>query len=177
MSAMWETWVRSLGQEDALERGMATHSSTLACRIPWTEEPEELQSLDTTERPTISLSLCVNVLPLQSESSAGLIPGNCKQTGCSPETDRMPPRKQTGLTPGNRQDAPRKQDAPQETDRMPPRKQTGCPQETDRTRPRKQTGCPQETGCTPGNRQEAPQETHRTPPRKQTGCPQETGCT
>ena len=34
-----ETQVRSLGQEDALEKGMATHSSILACRIPWTEEP------------------------------------------------------------------------------------------------------------------------------------------
>ena len=34
-----ETWVRSLGQEDPLEEGMATHSSTLACRVPWTEEP------------------------------------------------------------------------------------------------------------------------------------------
>ena len=37
-------WVRSLGQEDPLEEGMATHSSILAWRIPWTEEPGELQS-------------------------------------------------------------------------------------------------------------------------------------
>ena len=37
--AMWETWVRSLDQEDPLEKGMATHSSNLAWRIPWTEEP------------------------------------------------------------------------------------------------------------------------------------------
>ena len=36
--------VRSVGQEDALEEGMATHSSVLACRIPWTEEPGGLQS-------------------------------------------------------------------------------------------------------------------------------------
>ena len=36
---MQETWVRSLGQEDPLEEGMATHASTLAWRIPWTEEP------------------------------------------------------------------------------------------------------------------------------------------
>ena len=34
--AMWETWVQSLGWEDPLEKGKATHSSTLACRIPWT---------------------------------------------------------------------------------------------------------------------------------------------
>ena len=39
------TWVRSLGQEDPLEEGMATHSSILAWRIPWTEEPGRLQSM------------------------------------------------------------------------------------------------------------------------------------
>ena len=37
--AIQETWVRSLGQEDPLEKGMATHSSILAWRIPWTEKP------------------------------------------------------------------------------------------------------------------------------------------
>ena len=37
-TAMQETWVQSLGQEDSLEKGMATHSSILAWRIPWTEE-------------------------------------------------------------------------------------------------------------------------------------------
>ena len=40
-----ETWVRSLGQEDPLEKEMATHSSTLASKIPWTEEPGRLQSM------------------------------------------------------------------------------------------------------------------------------------
>ena len=40
-----DTWVCSLGQEDALEEGMATHSSILAWRIPWTEEPGGLQSM------------------------------------------------------------------------------------------------------------------------------------
>ena len=44
-SAMQETQVRSLGQEDPLEEGMATHSSILAWRIPWTEEPGGLQSM------------------------------------------------------------------------------------------------------------------------------------
>ena len=42
---MQETWVRSLGREDPLEKEMATHSSTLAWKIPWTEEPGELQSM------------------------------------------------------------------------------------------------------------------------------------
>ena len=40
---MWETWVQSLGQEDPLEKEMATHSSILAWKIPWTEEPGGLQ--------------------------------------------------------------------------------------------------------------------------------------
>ena len=43
--AMWETWVRSLGWEDPLEEGMATHFSLVAWRIPWTEEPGGLQSM------------------------------------------------------------------------------------------------------------------------------------
>ena len=43
--AMRETWVRSLGGEDSLEEGMATHSSILAWSIPWTEEPSGLQSM------------------------------------------------------------------------------------------------------------------------------------
>ena len=42
--AMQETWVQSLGWEDPLEKGMATHSSILVWRIPWTEEPDRLES-------------------------------------------------------------------------------------------------------------------------------------
>ena len=53
--SMWETWIRSLVWEDPLEKEMATHSSIFAWRIPWTEEPDRLQSRghkesDTTER-------------------------------------------------------------------------------------------------------------------------------
>ena len=44
LPAMQETWVRSLGQEDPLEKEMATHSRTLVWKIPWTEEPGRLQS-------------------------------------------------------------------------------------------------------------------------------------
>ena len=44
LPAMQETWVGSLGWEDPLEKGMATHSSILAWRIPWTEEPGGLAS-------------------------------------------------------------------------------------------------------------------------------------
>ena len=45
LPAMQETQVRSLGQEDPLEKEMATHSSILAWKIPWTEEPGRLQSM------------------------------------------------------------------------------------------------------------------------------------
>ena len=45
LPAMQETQVRSLGGEDLLEKGMDTHSSSLAWRIPWTEEPGRLQSM------------------------------------------------------------------------------------------------------------------------------------
>ena len=45
LPAMQETWVRSLGPEDLLEKGMVTHSSILAWEIPWTEEPGRIQSM------------------------------------------------------------------------------------------------------------------------------------
>ena len=45
LPTMWETRVQSLGWEDPLEKEMATHSSTLAWRIPWTEEPGGLKSM------------------------------------------------------------------------------------------------------------------------------------
>ena len=46
LPAMQQTWVRSLGQEDPPEKGMATHSHILAWRIPWSEEPGGLQSIE-----------------------------------------------------------------------------------------------------------------------------------
>ena len=45
LPAMQETWVQPLGREDPLEKGMATHSSILAWRIPWTKKPGGLQSM------------------------------------------------------------------------------------------------------------------------------------
>ena len=60
LPAKWKTQVQSLGWEDPLEKGMATHSSILAWRSPWTEEPEDSpwghKELDTIERLTLSLS-------------------------------------------------------------------------------------------------------------------------
>ena len=60
LPAMQENWVRFLGWEDPLEKGIATHSSIIAWRIPWTEEPGRLQSMgsqesDVTEQLTLSL--------------------------------------------------------------------------------------------------------------------------
>ena len=55
LPAMQETQVRFLGQEDPLEKGMATYSSTLAWRIPWTEEPGGLQSTRS-QRDTVEKS-------------------------------------------------------------------------------------------------------------------------
>ena len=49
-----ETQVRSLGREDLLEKGMATHPSILAWRIPWTEEPGELQSMGSQSRTQLN---------------------------------------------------------------------------------------------------------------------------
>ena len=46
LSTMRKTWVQSLGWEDLLEKGMEAHSSILTWRIPWTEEPGELQSME-----------------------------------------------------------------------------------------------------------------------------------
>ena len=45
LPSMWDIWVQSLGWEDPLKKEMATHSSILVWRIPWTEEPVELQSM------------------------------------------------------------------------------------------------------------------------------------
>ena len=52
LPAMPENWVQSLGREDPLEKGMATHSSILAWRIPWAEKPGGLQSVGSKELDT-----------------------------------------------------------------------------------------------------------------------------
>ena len=68
--AMWETRVRSLGWEDPLEKGKATHSSILAWRIPWTMLPRGRKESDTTERLSLPFTsyeyttLCLSILLL-----------------------------------------------------------------------------------------------------------------
>ena len=65
LSTIREPWVQSLGQEDPLEKEMATHSSTIAWKIPWEEDPGRLQSMGSqswtgaTEQLTLSLSYFV----------------------------------------------------------------------------------------------------------------------
>ena len=68
MQEMQKTWVRSLGWEDPLEEELATHSSILARKIPWTEEPSGLQSIalqrDTTEATEQEHSVLEHVISL-----------------------------------------------------------------------------------------------------------------
>ena len=54
--AMWETQIRSLGQEDPLEKEMETHSSTIAWKIPWTEEPGGLHTVHGVTKSRTQLS-------------------------------------------------------------------------------------------------------------------------
>ena len=65
---MRETWVRSLGQEDAVEKGMATHSSILAWRTPWTEEPGRRQSMGSQKWDT-TWKLNNNSTPIPKQKS------------------------------------------------------------------------------------------------------------
>ena len=71
LPTMQETGVRSLGREDPLEKEMATHSSTLACKIPWTEEPGRLQAA-----AAKSLQLCLTLCDPRDGSPQGSpVPG------------------------------------------------------------------------------------------------------
>ena len=79
--AMWEAWVRSLGWEDPLEKGMATHSSILSWRIQWTEEPGRLQSIASlrVRHNRVLLTLQIQVLVAQSCLTL------CSPMDCSPQ--------------------------------------------------------------------------------------------
>ena len=63
LPTMWETWVRYLGREDPLEEEMATHSSTLAWKIAWTENPVRLQSMGAQRVRRDFTSLLHNLTP------------------------------------------------------------------------------------------------------------------
>ena len=91
LPAMRETWVRSLGREDPLEKEIATHSSVLVWRIPWMEEPGELQSTghkesDMTERLHFhfsSFNLSVWFTSVQFSSVAQSCPTFCNPMNLS----------------------------------------------------------------------------------------------
>ena len=98
LSAMQETWVRSLGWKDLLQKEMTIHSSILAWRIPWTEEPGRLQSMGLQESNT-------------TERLSTLSPGNasdqdptyqdrrCKRGGFHPRAEKIPWRRTQQLIP------------------------------------------------------------------------------
>ena len=79
LSSMQETWVRSLGWEDPLEKEMAIHSSTIAWKIPWTEEPGKLQPMGS-QRVGHDLS----------DLGGGVLVRQSYSTLCDP-TDNNPP--------------------------------------------------------------------------------------
>ena len=67
---MQETWFQSLGQEDLLEKGMATHSSIPALEIPWTEEPGGLQSMGVTKESHKTERLALSMLYQQNRGDS-----------------------------------------------------------------------------------------------------------
>ena len=75
LPAMQETWARSLGQEDPLEKEMATHSSILAWRIPWMEEPGGLQSMGSQKSSSAGKETACNA------GDPGSIPGSGRSPG------------------------------------------------------------------------------------------------
>ena len=90
LPAMKETRVRSLGREDPLEKGMATHFRILAWRIPWTEEPGGPQSMGSqrvrqhwaTKAIPLYYTLCNTVQNHRISKLATMLPSPCKQHAC-----------------------------------------------------------------------------------------------
>ena len=70
---MWDTWVQSLGREDPLEKEMATHSSTLAWRIPWTVEPGGLQSTWSQSRTWLHFHFSLSNINIYARSSTYIV--------------------------------------------------------------------------------------------------------
>ena len=116
LPAIQETQVRSLSRDDPLEKGMATHSSILAGRIPWREEPDSPwghKVLDTTEQLTLSLfreQSKGTTSPLRRESRAGQphTPSHPRYGGDTPKDAGSPPCR----TPGDGRSAARSRPAP-----------------------------------------------------------------
>ena len=71
LSTMRETWVRSLGREDPLEKEMAIYSSTIAWKIPWTEEPGRLQSMGSQRVGSHTYTHCQSTMVQTLDCSEG----------------------------------------------------------------------------------------------------------
>ena len=88
MPAMRETWVISLGREDPLEKKMATHSSILAWRIPWMEEPSGLQSMGSLGvGHDFTFTFHFHALEKEMATHSGVLAWSIPGTG---EPDRLP---------------------------------------------------------------------------------------
>ena len=76
LPSVWDTWVQSLGREDPLEKEMATHSSTLARKTPWTGEPGRLQCV-VSQRGEPGMLQCV----VSQRGEPGMLQGMVSQRG------------------------------------------------------------------------------------------------
>ena len=84
LPAVQETWVRSLGREDLLEKEMATHSSILAWRIPWTEEPGTLQSMRSQRVGLSDFTFTSHLPPSPTPTASSLVIISCHPTRQTP---------------------------------------------------------------------------------------------
>ena len=92
LPAVWESWVRSLGWEEPLEKGNATHPSILAWRIPWTEEPRGLHGIT-------KCQTCLSNLGFPSNSDVKSLPA-MQDTQVLPWVRKIPWRRKWQPTPG-----------------------------------------------------------------------------
>ena len=98
LSAMQETWIRSLGREDLLEKEMTIQSSNLAWRIPWTEEPGRLQSMGLQESNTTERHSTLNPGNASDKDSTCQC-RRCKRGGFHPWAEKIPWRRTQQLIP------------------------------------------------------------------------------
>ena len=97
LPTMWETWVGSLGREDPLEKETATHSGTLAWKIPWTEKPIGYSLWGCKESDGTSLSLSFLDFPGGSEGKSVCL--QCGRPGFGPCVGKIPWRRKWQPTP------------------------------------------------------------------------------
>ena len=96
LPTMQDTWVQSLGQEDPLEKGMATHSGILAWKIPWTEEPGKLKSI---ESPTVRHNWATNTFTFIFLGGSEIKNPSAKRLRFDPWVRKIPWRRKCQSTP------------------------------------------------------------------------------